>query len=130
MKKTLGKDYYVFSFHSKIIRIMKITLMLALFAIYSVAATSYAQNHKLTMKKNSVRMADALKEIEKSSEFTFFFNDNQVDAERKVNIEAENASINEVLDQIFKGTDYTYQIIDRQILVRTKKLSEKAVAQQ
>ncbi len=130
MKKTLGKDYYVFSFRSKIIRIMKITLMLALFAICSVAATSYAQNHKLTMKKNSVRMADALKEIEKSSEFTFFFNDNQVDAERKVNIEAENASINEVLDQIFKGTDYTYQIIDRQILVRTKKLSEKAVVQQ
>lgn len=59
-----------------------------------------------------------MKEIEKDSEFTFFFNDNHVNVNKKVSVNAKNVTLDEVLMQIFNNTGYDYQIIDRQVLIK------------
>ena len=41
-----------------------------------------------------------LQELEKGSEYTFFYNDNQVKLDKKVSINVEDAPIEVVLNQI------------------------------
>jgi Secretin and TonB N terminus short domain. len=89
--------------------------------ICSITASTYAQSYKVSIKKQNSSIMEILKEIEGSSEFTFFFNNNQVDASQKTSVNATNATIEDVLNQILNGTGYTYKIMDRQVLIKAKE---------
>ena len=109
---------------------MKITTLLFLCCICSISASTYAQNYKVSIKKQNIAISEILKEIENNSEFTFFYNDNQVNAKQMASVNVQNASIEEVLDQVLKNTGYNYQIIDRQVLLKVADSNLPAVVQQ
>ncbi|MDD4590997.1 MAG: carboxypeptidase-like regulatory domain-containing protein, partial [Parabacteroides sp.] len=115
--KNKERDHYV-PLLKKVKRIMKITTLFILCAIFSISATTYAQNYKVTINKQNSTIIEVLKEIEKNSEFTFFFNDNRVNVNQPVSVMAKNATIQDVLDKVFRNTGYVYQIIDRQVLIK------------
>ncbi len=118
MKKNDARDRYV-PILKKPYRIMKITFILLLCAVCSISASSYAQNYKISISKENSSILDILKEIEANSEFTFFFNDNQVNASKKTSVHVKNATLEEALKQILSGTGYEYRIIDRQVLIKS-----------
>lgn len=60
-----------------------------------------------------------LQELEKGSEYTFFYNDNQVKLDKKVSINVEDAPIEVVLNQIFENSGYSYRIVENQIVIYT-----------
>ena len=98
--------------------VMRITLLLMLLSsAFAFSSNSYAQNAKLSLRLNNVTVSEALKAIEAQSEFIFFYQDQQVDLNRKVIIAAEDKSVNEILDQLFKGSANVYTIRDRQIII-------------
>jgi len=115
--KNKERDHYV-PLLKKVKRIMKITTLFILCAIFSISASTYAQNYKVTINKQNSTIIEVLKEIEKNSEFTFFFNDNRVNVNQPVSVMAKNATIQDVLDKVFRNTGYVYQIIDRQVLIK------------
>lgn len=108
----------------RLIRISKICTLLALTCVCGSFASTYSQNYKVSLKKQNVSLLEVLREIEKNSEFTFFFNDNQIDVSKQVSVNVSDASLKEVLDQVLDGTNYEYDIVDRQVLIKTEK--EKA----
>jgi TonB-linked SusC/RagA family outer membrane protein len=71
------------------------------------------------MENTTVR--EVLSTIEDQSEFYFLYNSKMVDVEKKVNINFKDKKINEVLDFLFKGTNVTYTIVDRQIVLSVEK---------
>ncbi|WP_293753869.1 SusC/RagA family TonB-linked outer membrane protein, partial [uncultured Parabacteroides sp.] len=97
---------------------MKITTLFSLGVACCISASTYAQNYKVSINKKNSSIIEILKDIEKNSEFSFFFNDNNVNVNRKASVKAKNASLEEVLEQVFENTGYNYQIIDRQVLVK------------
>ena len=109
---------------TKAIRIMKVTSLCNLLAVCSISASTYAQSLKFSIHKQNSSISEVFKEIEKKSDFTFFFNDNQINVKQKVNVSANNANIEDVLAQVLQNTGYDYQIIDKQILI---KVSDKDV---
>lgn len=117
MKKNNDRDCCVPLFR-KTIRIMKITTLFSLGVACCISASTYAQNYKVSINKKNSSIIEILKDIEKNSEFSFFFNDNNVNVNRKASVKAKNASLEEVLEQVFENTGYNYQIIDRQVLVK------------
>lgn len=125
MKKKDEREWCV-PLCGKTIRIMKITTICLACIVCSLSASTYAQNYKVSIHKQNSTIMDVLKEIEESSEFTFFFNDNRVNAYQRVNVDVREASIEETLSQILKNTGYEYQIIDRQVLI---KAPEKSIAE-
>lgn len=129
MKKNKDGSCYVPLFR-KTIRIMKITALLVLLAISGISASTYAQNFKVSLKKQDVSILEILKEIEQTSEFTFFFNDNQVNVNKKASVNVQDASLEEVLDQVLKKTGYTYQVIDRQVLINAAGTESKTMVTQ
>ena len=109
---------------TKAIRVMKVTSLCNLLAVCSISASTYAQSLKFSIHKQNSSISEVFKEIEKKSDFTFFFNDNQINVKQKVNVSANNANIEDVLAQVLQNTGYDYQIIDKQILI---KVSDKDV---
>ena len=97
---------------------MRITVLFSLAVACCISASTYAQDYKVSINKQNSSIIEILKEIEKNSEFTFFFNDNHVNVNRKVSVKAKDVSLEEVLAQVFRNTGYEYQIIDRQVLIK------------
>ena len=78
MKKKTNVRAGGWSALKKICTIMKLCLILSLFAVFSVSAGSMAQNAKLSMEKKSVSLIEVLNELSEKSDYEFFYNDNEV----------------------------------------------------
>ncbi len=112
----------------KTMRVMKLTALFSLAVACCVSASTYAQEYKVTVNKKNSSIIEVLREIERNSEFTFFFNDNRVNVNKKVSVKAKDATLEEVLAQVFEGTGYKYQIIDRQVLIKAAEGAGAGVA--
>lgn len=104
----------------KLIKTMKITCLLLLVAIVQVSAATYAQSTKLTLDMENAKLSELFEEIENSSEFRFFYDSNAIDLSREVTIHTEKSNINDILAEAFAGTEYSYVLIDRHIIVQNK----------
>ena len=108
----------------KTIRIMKLTLFLSILTISQLWATeSYSQMTKLNLKLENVEISYALNEIENQSEFFFLYSPKLIDVERKVNIDAENESIKDILSNIFDDK-VNFVVYDRQIILSPNNQSQ------
>ena len=119
-KNDLNAGSFTFWYPKKIALRMKLTSLFLLMGIIQVVAlNSYSQSTKLTMEFRNVSVEDALREIEDQSEFYFVYNKDVIDVDRKVNLEAKDLQIEEILDFFFKNTNVNYQVVDRHIILST-----------
>ncbi|WP_106543764.1 TonB-dependent receptor [Prolixibacter denitrificans] len=112
-------------------RIMKLTLMLVFGTIFSIYANnSYSQNTRISLNQENATIHQVLKQIEQKSEFYFAYNNKLIDVKRRVNVNADNEKISAILNSIFAGTDVTYTVLDRQIVLSSKKAMGESAPQQ
>ncbi len=127
MKKKWIRDAIYVCLRTKTWKIMRLSaFFLFLFLSQVWAGTGYSQQSKLTLKMDNVRVIDVLDEIENNSEFYFLVNQKLVDLERKVNVNVEDLSIDNILDDLFEGTDVTHQVNDRLIILTNAKSETNA----
>ena len=97
---------------------MRWTLLFFLLGIIQALATeTYAQKTKLELNFSQASLEQVLNEIEHQTEFYFLYNQDLINTDRKVDIQAKGSKIEEVLHELFAGTDIHYTIIDRQIVL-------------
>ena len=100
---------------------MKLSSMLLAGMFMQVnAETFYSQSALLTLDMNNVSVETVLDEIEANSEFSFVYNNKQVNVDRLVSVDANGQNIESVLNDLFEGTDVSYQIMDRQVMLSPK----------
>jgi len=110
--------------------VMKITLLFILISTLNLLATgSYSQTTRVSLKLNQTSVKQVLKEIEHSSEFYFLYNNELIDVERKVDIEANNEPINSILDNLFANANVKYAVYDRQIVISPTNMNLHQEAQ-
>src|SRR5665647_278263 len=103
--------------------VMRVTFfIIVLSAAQLFAVDSYSQSAKINLKVSNQSVKQVLSEIQNQSEFFFMFNSKIVDVEQKVDILAENEKISQVLDKLFTGTDISYRVVDRQIVLTSTKI--------
>ena len=100
----------------KVMRIMFFFLFVTI--NLSSATNTYAQFKMISLNLKDVSIKEVFSEIEKNSEFIFFYKNVDIDLEWKVSIRARNQTIDKILSQLFDKTDYTYMISDRQIFIK------------
>jgi len=100
---------------SKIARLTLIFMLAGI--IHSFAEVSYSQATKLTLNLKNVRLETVLREIENQSEFFFLYNKDLIDVDQKVDINAKDKKITEILDVILADKNIRYFVIDRQIVL-------------
>lgn len=118
MKKKLihpsGKSY---GDYAQIFRIMKLITLLLFVAIFQLSASTYSQTTRLKISGDNLSLGQIFEGIEKQSEFSFFYNVNQIDLTKRVDVVAENQFVNEILDKILSGTGMTYTISNKLIVI-------------
>ena len=103
-------------------RIMKIAAIFLILGINaSMANDTYSQSTTLSLKANNKTVQEIFSEIEKQSEYVFFYYDGVLDINRKVKLDITDQTVDVILKQLFEGTDNTYVIKDRQIFISKKK---------
>ena len=110
---------------------MRLTAIMLFVCIgLAYASDSYSQSATLTLNVNNKTVQEVLDEIEKQSEFHFFYNNKQVNTNRVVSIKSNKKNVFNVLEQLFNGTDISYKVLEKSIILSPKTVLENAIAQQ
>ncbi len=117
MKKKRLNSYRGNPCTKKMLLSMKLTLILTFLTTFTVFAGSFAQNTKLSLKIQDRQVREVLNEIENQSNYSFMYDNRQIDVERRVSLEVQGKNLDEVLADIFEGTNVTYKLIDRHIML-------------
>lgn len=104
---------------SKLILVMKLTTFLLLFSLLQVSASTFGQ--KVTLKGNEMTVSSIFKEIRKQTGYSVMLDKSNFKTDRKLTANFTNASIQTVMDQVLVGTDFTYVIEEKNILVEQKE---------
>lgn len=103
-------------------RIMKISVLLFFIGMTTVFATpGFSQPEKVSLQMNDVTLRDVFHEIEKQSDYSFFYNDQFADLNRMVAINESESSIKDVLHGLLNSTDLSYKLLDDNLIVITPK---------
>ncbi|HBK30515.1 MAG TPA: SusC/RagA family TonB-linked outer membrane protein, partial [Porphyromonadaceae bacterium] len=104
---------------------MKFIFIFLLLSICNSFADSYAQNEKLSVKAQNATLSEIITIIEKQSDYSFFYQSEDIDNTHRYNIELKNRSINEILDRITSNTLLVYKISGKYIFLNKKEATPK-----
>ncbi|WP_335965737.1 TonB-dependent receptor [Galbibacter sp. PAP.153] len=105
---------------------MKLSILFVFAMIFTLQAnTSYSQKTKITLNLQNSTVGAVIDQIETTTEFKFIFNTEEVDLNREISIALKKASINKVLENVFKDYPVDYEILDRKILLKKAKQEDK-----
>jgi hypothetical protein len=105
-------------FFNTIIRVMRLTCILLFVSIgFAFASGSYAQGTYITMNLSDKTVAEVLETIENETEFNFYYNNKLINASRLVSVNVKNKHVYTVLEQMFRGYDVSYKVVDRDIIL-------------
>jgi len=100
---------------------MKLTTALLLFTCFQVSAKAVYSQTRITLKLQSTELKKALSIIERKSSYRFLYNDETVKTGTKVDIEANNTPVTEILDNLFANRLLSYKILENNLVVITGK---------
>jgi len=101
----------------KFLLVMKLTLILTLFFALNAASAVYSQKTRLTLNLKSVTLEKAFDVIEKETGYSFFYNLDMIDLNKKISINVTDKPITEVLDKILDFSRVDYRIIENSIII-------------
>lgn len=101
----------------KSIKIMKLVTVLLLTGIIQIHAAAYSQN-VYNFHVNNISVKQMFKQIEKNSHYSVFYRLDQVNADQKINVDAEGASIETVMKQVLQKQPLTFQVVDDIIIIK------------
>ncbi|CAG5003186.1 TonB-dependent receptor P3 [Dyadobacter sp. CECT 9275] len=108
----------------KVFLTMRITAILLLIGTLQVMAdNSYAQ--QVSLRKKDATLLEVLKSVRKQTGYLFICDLEMLDKAEKVNINVSNTPLREVLDACFARQPLTYNIVDKTIIVKKKKVPEQ-----
>ena len=119
-KKWINQSWGSSSELTRILRIMKLTIFIFFVALLQVPASTYSQNTKLKVVGQDLTLEEIFDMIKNQSDFSFFYNSNQFDHSKRQDINIENQLIDKILNEVLNGTELTYTINNKLIIIHKK----------
>lgn len=101
---------------------MRLTILLIILSLFRINANTYSQNTKISLDVKGFTIEKVFDLIQKKTEFKVFFKGSEVNTQRKVSLKVANKRVEYILDRIFKNTNVSYKIIDKQIVLIKKPI--------
>ena len=102
---------------------------LLFFCLLMMQAPSFAQSSaKITIQKKNISVIEALKEVEKQSDYSVGYNDSQLKNKPVLNLDLKAVALENALKQILQGSGFTYQFKDKYIMIIPDKKSKETPA--
>ncbi|MGE6220361.1 SusC/RagA family TonB-linked outer membrane protein [Nubsella zeaxanthinifaciens] len=100
---------------------MKLTTFLLLISFVQLSAATFGQ--RVTLKSGETTVSKIFNEIRKQTGYSVMLDKTNFKTDRKISADFDNATVQTVMDQVLKGTDFTFVIEDRNIIVEPKDKS-------
>ena len=100
----------------RILLLMRLTTLFLTIGILQVHAALFSQNTKfnLDLKNQTVRMV--LAEIEKTSDYRFFYSEDLVNLDTPTSVSVADKDITQVLDALFTNMPITYEVMENNLI--------------
>ena len=106
-------------------RTLALALSLTLaFAAFPAQAQTPAQKKTITLQVTDTPVSTVMKQIESQSGYTFFYNTKDIPLSLNVTLSVSNENIRTTLDKLFQGTNVTYSIDDKSIILSTRQKAQ------
>lgn len=102
---------------------MKKQLMLLLLCLGCITGT-YAQDKRVTIHRNNAEITQVMSDIEKQTDYLFIYNQD-VNVKIRRTVKADNQKVSTVLDNLFAGTNISYELKGKHILLTKGTASSK-----
>ncbi len=96
---------------AKMLLIMRLTAVLLLAAAMHVSAAGLTQ--KVTIAKKNASLEQIFEILQQQSGYSFMFNSHTLANAKKVDIQVNNATVEEVLKLCFSNQEFTYVVKDK-----------------
>ncbi|WP_221284747.1 TonB-dependent receptor [Mucilaginibacter sp. SP1R1] len=96
---------------------MKLVTVLLFTGIMHIHAAVYSQN-VYNFNVNNISVKQMFKQIEKNSKYTVFYRLDQVNVDKKINVELQDASIETVMKNVLQSQQLTFQVVDDIIIIK------------
>jgi len=110
------------SINSIVLKIMKISFFLLLVCTFGVNAAGFSQT-KISITADDSPIRNVLREIESKSDYTFFYNEDFIDLNKKITYSVENESVVAVLENIAEKTGLDFKMLENNLVVITRESS-------
>ncbi|TLX70376.1 TonB-dependent receptor [Labilibacter sediminis] len=118
MKKNLNAYFLFKESRAKTFRIMKLIMLFMVIGFIHASASSYGQNARITIELEEAELKEFIKEVQKKTDFTFFYSPEDINSAKKVNIKVKDADLNEVLEECLKETGLEFEIKHKAIVLK------------
>ncbi|MGS2738420.1 TonB-dependent receptor [Sinomicrobium sp. M5D2P17] len=99
---------------------MRIFLLFIGIGLSSVYASHSSAQTRMDIDVKNVTVKYLFEEIQKKSEYIFFYKDGTLDENKQVSFTAKDITLQDILNRVFGQTDLTYELDGRQVVVRKK----------
>ncbi|UGU16664.1 TonB-dependent receptor [Sinomicrobium kalidii] len=101
---------------------MKIFLLFIGIGLSSVYASHSSAQTRMNINVKNVTIENLFREIQKNSEYIFFYKDGTIDENRKISVKVTDATLQDIFERVFKADGLTYELDGRQVIVRKKNV--------
>lgn len=98
--------------------IIGIFILSSLLQLTASASNFHSQTAKINLRMRNADLEEVIWMIKKQTEFDFFYNSEDVKNIRGINVNLKNASAEDVLRYCLNGTNLTYQIVHKAIILK------------
>ena len=92
--------------------------------------SAQVQSKSFSVKVDNITLKEAIEVIKKQGNYSFLIRNNDIDLNRKVSVNINNGTINDVMGQLLAGTDVSYEVNGPRVImfhaVTPQKEQEKA----
>ena len=107
---------------------LKHRLLLTIAAL-SVSLSAVGQTLKEPLQLSRATVEQVLDRIEATSDYVFLYKESEIDRSRSVSLSGKSTRIPDILEVVFAGTNVTWTIDDRQIVLTLKKAETKKASE-
>src|ERR1700760_4114938 len=104
---------------TKTLRVVKLTAIFLLAAALQVSATGYSQ--KVTLSGKNLPLGKVLEELHRQTGYDFVYRNALMEKAVPVNIQLRDGSLEDALEQCFKGQPLSYKIFESTVAIREKE---------
>ncbi|MDD2436893.1 MAG: TonB-dependent receptor [Massilibacteroides sp.] len=109
---------------------MKIISALLLVNILTVSATAYSQEEKVSISINDKTVKEVFSEIKAQTDYSFWYDTQDVNEDEHVSINAKEKKVNYVLSEILKNQDVDFTLVGNHIVIARKGLLNATIEKQ
>lgn len=89
----------------------------------------YGQAKTFTVSLKNVTLKEVISYVEKNSQYVFFFKPEVINQSTQISVSLKNVTVKQLLDKVSEQANIVYEMKERQIVLKEKKVSEQSVSQ-